>query len=86
MGSNEGFDPIFLGEEFPISFPCLREDISQITLERAKIYAFTHFLIVMNKERKFAFYGVNNTDVEKTYSWIDVITGTWMRGLRIKIR
>lgn len=40
----------------------------------------------MNKERKFALYGVNNTDVEKIYSWIDVITGTWMRGLRIKIR
>lgn len=43
MGSNEGFDLIFLGEEFPISFPCLREDISQIALEEAEIYPFTHF-------------------------------------------
>lgn len=65
MGSNEEFDPIFLGEEFPISFPCVREDIIQIALEGAEIYPFTHFSIVMNKEQKFAIYAVNNTEVEK---------------------
>ncbi|PIE92149.1 hypothetical protein CO726_28240 [Bacillus fungorum] len=65
MGLNEGFDTIFLGEEFPISFPRLREDISQVALEGGKIYPFTHFSIVMNKERKFAIYGANNTDVER---------------------
>ncbi|MDA1909693.1 hypothetical protein PDK24_28415 [Bacillus cereus] len=37
MGLNEGFDTIFLGEEFPISFPRLREDISQVALEGGKI-------------------------------------------------
>ncbi|WP_374966200.1 DNA/RNA non-specific endonuclease [Lysinibacillus sp. RS5] len=65
MGLNKGFDTTFLGEEFPIPFPRLREDIGQVALEGGKVYPFTHFSIVMNKERKFAIYGANNTDKER---------------------
>ncbi|PZD95846.1 DNA/RNA non-specific endonuclease [Paenibacillus sambharensis] len=63
MGLNKGFDVNFLGEEHPIPFPRLREDIAQTALEGGRVFPFTHFSIVMNKARKFAVYGANNTDV-----------------------
>ncbi|WP_435002228.1 DNA/RNA non-specific endonuclease [Bacillus atrophaeus] len=63
MSIGEGFDPTFLGPDYPIPFPTLREDTENVALEGGKIFNFTHFSIVMNRERKFPIYGANNTDL-----------------------
>ncbi|MFH0345813.1 DNA/RNA non-specific endonuclease [Bacillus vallismortis] len=63
MSIGEGFDPTFLGLDYPIPFPTLREDTENVALEEGKIFNFTHFSIVMNRERKFPIYGSNNTNL-----------------------
>ncbi|MBU5351951.1 DNA/RNA non-specific endonuclease [Paenibacillus barcinonensis] len=65
MGLNEGFNVTFLGENYPIPFPQLKDDIGRLAVEGGKVFPFTHFSIVMNKDRKFAIYGANNTNAEQ---------------------
>ncbi|MGQ3480133.1 DNA/RNA non-specific endonuclease [Paenibacillus sp. TY11] len=65
MGLNDGFNVNFLGEKYHIPFSQLRDDIGKSAVEGGKVFPFTHFSIVMNKDRKFAIFGANNTDLEQ---------------------
>ena len=62
---DKGFEVTFLGQDYPIPFPVLEEGTQRTALNEGEFFPFTHFSIVMNKERKFAIYCAHNIDLNK---------------------
>ncbi|ARV43897.1 DNA/RNA non-specific endonuclease [Bacillus inaquosorum] len=65
MNIDKGFLETFLGQEYRIPFPVLDEETAATALDHGEIFPFTHFSIVMSKERKFAIYCAHNIDLYK---------------------
>ena len=65
MNLDKGFEVTFLDQESPIPFPTLAEETAETALKDGEVFPFTHFSIVMNKNRKFAIYCAHNIDLDK---------------------
>ncbi len=60
-----GYDAVFLGDNYTVTLPALREDLTQdvARLKNGKtILDYTHFSIVMSKSRRLAYYTAVNID------------------------
>jgi len=78
-GAGVGYDESFLGEGMNVPLPSVvgdaKENVLTIPGTGEKVRHYTHFSIVMNKERKLAFFTANNIDGSSLRD--DIKRGKW---------
>jgi len=78
-GSGVGYDECFLGEGMKVSLPSVvgeaEKQVLTIPGTDEKVRHYTHFSIVMNKERKLAFFTASNIDGPSLRT--DIKRGKW---------
>lgn len=75
----KGYDENFLGEGFKVSLPEItgpaKDKVLKFNDKGDTVRNYTHFSLVMNKDRKMCFYAANNIDGAKLRN--DIRRGKW---------
>ena len=59
------YDPQFLGDGFVVPLPSLSDAARARALENGRVFDYTHYSLVMDRERRTAIYAANNIDAAR---------------------